>query len=882
MSTHLLLEGPDLQDLLAQVRHDHGDAARVVRAERIRSGGVAGFFTKERYEVTVEIDDDGTAPAEAAPAETPAAGEVPDFEALLAAADRAESEAAAQAAQAVAAPAGRHAAPAGDEVQALQPGAAGADDFEEARQGLVEMLKASGAVSSARAAGLLEGSGAPGAEEVVEEVDLAAALAEAARREEERRLDEEAAAAELAEAQRREAELAEAERQEAERQEAERIEAQRQEAERREAELAEAQRLEAERLEAERQEAERIEAERAEAQRREAERLEAERVEAERAEAQRREAQRREAERLEAERREAQRRETERREAERRAEARREAEQREAERREAARAEAERREAERVQQERVVAERREAERAEAQRREAARQEVRRRQAERIERAGAPAPRDGERSLGDLLAAADAADGADRLRAMLSAGRDGAGRRRAEQAPQRPAVPHRPISTEGSGFAATMAAVRTLGDGRQNARPNVTSDVRSVTKQSPRPSGPRPGRPAAAAGADAPFGGLPARTTEDRVTPDQFGAANGVAPRRLERTDVPVEGRGRGGEQDGPATVREGFEARRGAPRRPELRRPAPVEDHFGDRFVEEDVVPQGVGGYAEDEYEVPFEPAGERRQAYPYAVPDDYADAREVREEPRHEVRAPLAPERTNSVAGERAAHDGDDNEAADMDLTYRDSVTTYSDRPAAARAPYREPHDSGDVLRLAREIEVPAPLRVGSGELVVVVGEADAVVGAALLVADEVGSEAPLVLGRADVQNTVTADELPARQEQARRWSAPLTVAVPARPTAADAERAARLAAEIGASAVVVCVDATRRSHAVAAQLNALESAGVPARRLAVHRAAESPDPLDVLSLDVPVGFLDGRPATSGAWAGLLLDATSGGGAAR
>ncbi|NAZ87454.1 hypothetical protein, partial [Kineococcus indalonis] len=718
MSTHLLLEGPDLQDLLAQVRHDHGDAARVVRAERIRSGGVAGFFTKERYEVTVEIDTDGTTPDGAAAA--------------------AEGTAAAEQATS-----GRHAAPAaeaaGDDSpeEALQSGAGRADDFEEARQGLVEMLKASGAVSSARAAGLLgtDGTDGPsaagGAEEVVEEVDLAAALAEAARREEERRLDEERVAAELAAAQQAEAERVEA------------------------------QRLEAERVEAERLEAERIEAERVEAERLEAERVEAERLEAERIEAQRREAQRRETERREAERREA-----ERREAERRAADRREAEQRETERRAAARAEAERREAERVQQERVVSERRE-----AQRREEAREEVRRRQAERIERAGAPAPRGGERSLGDLLAAADAADGSDRLQAMLSAGRGGAPRRRAEQAPQRPAVPHRPISTEGNGFAATLAAVRTLGEGDRSTRPNVTSDVRSVTRQSPRPSGTRPGRPAAAAGAGAPFGALPARTTEDRVTPDQFGAANGVAaPRRLERTDVPAEGRGRGGEQEGPAPVREGFEARRGAPRRPELRRPAPVEDHFGDRFADEDPAPQGAG-YAEDEYDAPFEPAGERRQAYPYAVADDYAEARDLRGEPRHETRVPQGTERMNSVAGERAAHDGDDNEAADMDLTYRDSVTTYSDRPAPARAPYREPHDSGDVLRLAREIEVPAPLRVGSGELVVVVGEADAVVGAALLVADEVGSEAPLVLGRADVQNTVTAEELPARQEQARRW---------------------------------------------------------------------------------------------------------------
>ncbi len=64
------------------------------------------------------------------------------------------------------------------------------------------------------------------------------------------------------------------------------------------------------------------------------------------------------------------------------------------------------------------------------------------------------------------------------------------------------------------------------------------------------------------------------------------------------------------------------------------------------------------------------------------------------------------------------------------MDLTYREPVTTYSDRSGASRMAYREPQDTGDVLRLARDIDVPAPLRVGAGELVVVIGEADAVVG--------------------------------------------------------------------------------------------------------------------------------------------------------
>ncbi|NAZ77949.1 hypothetical protein GTQ99_21425, partial [Kineococcus sp. T13] len=111
MSMHLLLEGPDLQELLAQVREEHGGAARVVRAERIRSGGVAGFFTKERYEVTVEVegaaadgsvDGAGEQPAaRSGAAEDGEEREALDFEALLAAADRAESGAAA----------GRHSAP---------------------------------------------------------------------------------------------------------------------------------------------------------------------------------------------------------------------------------------------------------------------------------------------------------------------------------------------------------------------------------------------------------------------------------------------------------------------------------------------------------------------------------------------------------------------------------------------------------------------------------------------------------------------------------------------------------------------------------------------------------------------------------------------------
>lgn len=57
MPTRLLLEGKEIEALLQQVRNDYGQYARIVHAERVRTGGLVGFFAKERYEVEVEIDD---------------------------------------------------------------------------------------------------------------------------------------------------------------------------------------------------------------------------------------------------------------------------------------------------------------------------------------------------------------------------------------------------------------------------------------------------------------------------------------------------------------------------------------------------------------------------------------------------------------------------------------------------------------------------------------------------------------------------------------------------------------------------------------------------------------------------------------------------------
>jgi len=57
VATRLLLEGRDLAYLMAQVRDELGPGARVISAERVRSGGVAGFFARERFELTVDVPD---------------------------------------------------------------------------------------------------------------------------------------------------------------------------------------------------------------------------------------------------------------------------------------------------------------------------------------------------------------------------------------------------------------------------------------------------------------------------------------------------------------------------------------------------------------------------------------------------------------------------------------------------------------------------------------------------------------------------------------------------------------------------------------------------------------------------------------------------------
>ncbi|GII05681.1 hypothetical protein [Planobispora takensis] len=88
MPKRLLLEGPDIEELLSQVRNEHGPDVSIVSADRVRTGGFAGFFARQRYELTVEIADPPARPATPEPA--PAAAPIDPVAALLEQAEQQE------------------------------------------------------------------------------------------------------------------------------------------------------------------------------------------------------------------------------------------------------------------------------------------------------------------------------------------------------------------------------------------------------------------------------------------------------------------------------------------------------------------------------------------------------------------------------------------------------------------------------------------------------------------------------------------------------------------------------------------------------------------------------------------------------------------------
>jgi hypothetical protein len=87
--TRVLLEGPAIEPLLAQVRDEYGSRVRIISADKVRSGGVGGFFAKQHYELSVEVPDPTEDRIDMAHRMTPADNGQPTLERLL---ERAESQ----------------------------------------------------------------------------------------------------------------------------------------------------------------------------------------------------------------------------------------------------------------------------------------------------------------------------------------------------------------------------------------------------------------------------------------------------------------------------------------------------------------------------------------------------------------------------------------------------------------------------------------------------------------------------------------------------------------------------------------------------------------------------------------------------------------------
>lgn len=62
MASQLRFEGPELESLLERVRKEVGVDAHIIAANRIRKGGIGGFFAKEGFEVVVESSEPRSRP----------------------------------------------------------------------------------------------------------------------------------------------------------------------------------------------------------------------------------------------------------------------------------------------------------------------------------------------------------------------------------------------------------------------------------------------------------------------------------------------------------------------------------------------------------------------------------------------------------------------------------------------------------------------------------------------------------------------------------------------------------------------------------------------------------------------------------------------------
>ena len=193
-------------------------------------------------------------------------------------------------------------------------------------------------------------------------------------------------------------------------------------------------------------------------------------------------------------------------------------------------------------------------------------------------------------------------------------------------------------------------------------------------------------------------------------------------------------------------------------------------------------------------------------------------------------------------------------------------------------------PAESGDQYRVVQQLvsrlpDAPAP-PTGAGQLLALVGPAAAALEAAKSLRARMRLRAESVWAAGCPDGAVPVERTLADPRQAAAVAAELRGAAPV-PTlvviatddpdgdAGADEWAGAMLYALAPDASWMLVDATRKSSDTRATLRAI---GTP-DALVVTGAARTASPATVWHLGAPVAMLDGRPATPGAWAILLLD---------
>ncbi|MGN6299511.1 MAG: hypothetical protein ACTHN8_00275 [Angustibacter sp.] len=179
---------------------------------------------------------------------------------------------------------------------------------------------------------------------------------------------------------------------------------------------------------------------------------------------------------------------------------------------------------------------------------------------------------------------------------------------------------------------------------------------------------------------------------------------------------------------------------------------------------------------------------------------------------------------------------------------------------PAAAAVPADDPR-LALLDRLAQVAVTPPRALVGTH---VVVGPQEPAVAVARAWLAECGEDDSALVG---------AGGVPAVDGRLVAAGRPSLVVLTTDGTTAGARGVARQLAAVGAGSVTAVVDARWDVTTTRRHLDVLRESGARLDALAAHGVRDCADPLSLLALDVPVTWLDARPATLGTWAAPCLD---------